>query len=94
MTTPERHEAEEVFHLTRRLDQLKRNCEAMLATVHFRYGAGDDRTLRAQELCNYLQRLRWALALDGDSNRLHLVSRVANPKGTLTARTTASSNHR
>jgi hypothetical protein len=36
-------------------------CEAMLDLVRTMYGAEDRRTLRAEELCNDLQRLRWTL---------------------------------
>lgn len=72
--TPERRMAEEALHFTRRLDQLQRNCEAMLASVHFRYGARDERTLRAQELWNYVQRLRGAL--DGGDSKACISSAV------------------
>ena len=47
------------------LTRLKIQCEAVLEKVRSIYGAEDRRTIRAQELCNDLQRLHWALSREG-----------------------------
>lgn len=67
-------ELRQVEALQRELDELKQHCEAMLQSVQSLYGPEDHRTLRAQELCNDLERLRWAL------NRGNSASPVVSPK--------------
>ena len=57
----ERRKTEETSDLKERLDRLQEYCDAMLESVRSLHGGEDERTVRAQELCNDLQRLRWAL---------------------------------
>lgn len=61
MSSPGRVEPNENPDLQRELDQLKFQCEAVLERLRSMYGIEDRRTMRAQELCNDFQRLRWAL---------------------------------
>jgi hypothetical protein len=79
MMIPERRKAEEASNLTERLDYLQEHCEAMVESVRLLYGTEDERTLRAQELCNDLQRLRWALNR-GHSKGIHRANHEASPK--------------
>ena len=76
---PERRKPEQVSEITGRLDRLQQDCEALLESVRVNYGAEDERTARAQELCNDLQRLRLALSR-GNSKSIHRVDKGA--KGT------------
>jgi len=52
---------EQLSELAASLTRMHFECETLLDLVSTIYGSEDERAGRAQELCNHLQRLRWAL---------------------------------
>jgi hypothetical protein len=76
MTTREPPTPEQHSELSHSLDRLQLDCEAMLDLVRTMYGAEDRRTMRAEELCHDLQRLRWALERGDSSAGIPLLKRV------------------
>jgi hypothetical protein len=76
MTTREPPTPEQRSELSQSLDRVQLECEAMLDLVRTMYGAEDRRTLRAEELCHDLQRLRWALERGDSSAGIPLRKRV------------------
>ena len=61
MASPGRIPHNDDLDLQRELEQLEVHCEAVLHRLRSTYGIEDHRTIRAQELCNYFQRLRLVL---------------------------------
>jgi hypothetical protein len=62
MTMPDRIDSVSDLDLEQDLDRLKVQCEVVLEKIRSIYGTEDQRSMRAQELCNDFQRLRWALS--------------------------------
>jgi hypothetical protein len=59
---------EQVSELAESLNRMDCECQLMLDLTTTMYGSGDERSSRAAELCNNLQRLRWALDRGDASN--------------------------
>ena len=57
--------AEQLCELTQSLDRLDLECQSIRNLTATVYGCEDERSSRAEELCNQLQRLRWALERGG-----------------------------
>ena len=56
---------EQLCELTQSLDRLDLECQCIRNLTATVYGGEDERSSRAEELCNQLQRLRWALERGG-----------------------------
>jgi hypothetical protein len=52
---------EQLCELTQSVDRLDLECQSIRNLTATMYGCEDERSSRAEELCNQLQRLRWAL---------------------------------
>ena len=76
MITREPATPEQRSELSQSLDRMQLECEALLDLVRTMYGAEDHRTLRAEELCHDLQRLRWALERGDSSASISLLKQV------------------
>jgi hypothetical protein len=64
---------EQLSQLAASLTRLHFECETLLDLVSTIYGSEDERAGRAQELCNHLQRLRWALERGDADNDVRLI---------------------
>ena len=61
---------EQLCEITQSLDRLDLECQSIRNLTATVYGCEDERSSRAEELCNQLQRLRWALERGGRLARL------------------------
>lgn len=52
---------EQKLQLEKELDSLDAKCHLLIDLIQKMYGSDDATAIRAQELCNDLQRLRWTL---------------------------------
>jgi hypothetical protein len=52
---------EQLCELAQSVDRLDLECQSIRDLTATMYGCEDERSSRAEELCNQLQRLRWAL---------------------------------
>jgi hypothetical protein len=63
---------EQLCELAQSLDRIDLQCQSLRDLTATMYGCEDERSTRAEEVCNQLQRLRWALdrgaAKDGCTN--------------------------
>lgn len=74
---------EQLEELSRGLESLDAECHSMADLIRTLYGSEDAATSRAEELCNNLQRLRWALQRKnaGENGTSHRGTAVAGKYG-------------
>jgi hypothetical protein len=61
---------EQLCELTQGLHRLALECQSIRDLTTTMFGSEDERSGRAEELCNQLQRLRWALDRGGARDRI------------------------
>ena len=66
---------EQLSELAAILTRMRFECDSLLDLISTMYGREGARAVRAQELCNHLQRLQWALERGDADNDVCLVQK-------------------
>ena len=66
---------EQLSELAAILTRMRFECDSLFDHVSTMYGREGQRAVRAQELCNHLQRLQWALERGDADNDVRLVQK-------------------
>jgi hypothetical protein len=66
---------EQLSELAAILARIRFECDSLFDLISTMYGREGARAVRAQELCNHLQRLQWALERGDADNDIRLVQK-------------------
>ena len=66
---------EQLSELAAILTRMRFECDSLFDLISTMYGREGARAIRAQELCNHLQRLQWALERGDADNDVRLVQK-------------------